>query len=144
MFLGRRLHSGRADEAGVTLLEVLIAISLLAISFTAVFSGLSSGLRTTDQLSGYDRGVEYATRKLNELALDPTLRSGEERSGVSASGISWRAATVRVDARPGFDPDHPIELIRIQLETSWPAPGGRRSFVLQTLKLRFPQVVPQT
>jgi general secretion pathway protein I len=142
MFLMRRLRRWRADEAGVTLLEVLIAISLLAISFTAVFSGLSSALRTTDQLAGYDRSVEYATRKLNDLVMDPTLGPGEERSGVSGSGISWRATTDLVDKRPSFDPDQPVQLIRIRLETSWAAPAGRRSFVLQTLKLRLPEVVP--
>lgn len=144
MFPRRRLHGGRADEAGVSLLEVLIAISLLAISFTAVFSGLSSALRTTDQLGGYDRSVEYATRKLNELVMDPALGPGEERSGVSGSGISWRASTVLVDERTSFNPDQPVELIRIRLETSWNAPAGRRSFVLQTLKLRLPEVVPPT
>ena len=143
MFL-RRLHCGRADEAGVSLLEVLIAISLLAISFTAVFSGLSSALRTTDQLAGYDRSVAYATRKLNDLVLDPTLGPGEERSGVSGSGISWRATTALVDERPSFNPDRPLELIRIRLVTSWKAPVGTRSFVLQTLKMRLPEVVPQT
>src|SRR5689334_9659297 len=98
MKVRRAVASG--GSAGVSLLEVLIAVSLLGISFAAIFSGLSSALRTSDLLDGYGRSVEYATEKLNDLALDPTLGPGEVRSGVSDSGIRWRAITGLVDKRP--------------------------------------------
>jgi general secretion pathway protein I len=129
-------------SAGVSLLEVLIAVSLLGLSFGAIFPGLSSALRTSDLLDGYGRCVEYATAKLNDLALDPTLGPGEVRSGVSNSGVRWRATTGLVDKRPTSDPDRPVQLIRIRLETSWNTSRGTRSFVLQTLKLRLPEPRP--
>jgi general secretion pathway protein I len=140
MTVRRAVASGRS--AGVSLLEVLIAVSLLGISFAAIFSGLSSALRTSNLLDGYGRSVEFASEKLNALALDPMLGPGEVRSGVSNSGIHWRATTQLVDKRPSSDPDRPVQLIRIRLETSWSASRGTRSFVLQTLKLRLPQPLP--
>lgn len=130
------------NESGVSLLEVLIAVTILGLSFTAIFSGLSAALRATDTLGGYNRLIEYSERKLDELALDPTLKPGQDRFGVSDSGIRWRATTQLADERPSSDPDRPLQLIRISLEASWTTRGGRRSLILQTLKLRVPEAQP--
>jgi type II secretory pathway pseudopilin PulG len=134
-------HRGRR-EAGISLLEVLIAISLLGISFATIFSGLSAALRTTDRLDGFDRGNDYAARKLSELVLDPSLAAGQVRSGVSPSGMGWQARTQLVDARPLSDPDKPAQLVRITLEVSWSTRSGRQSLSLETLKLCLPEPPP--
>lgn len=135
-----RRESRRRDGAGVTLLEILIAISILGICFGALFSSFFTALRTTDRVDRYTQAIEFAHAKLNELLADPTLGAGEKRVGATASGLRWQAATQVVDQRPGAGPDKPIQLLRIVLEVSWPAPTGRQSFALQTLKLRLPQL----
>jgi hypothetical protein len=138
-----RFPSPSHGESGVSLLEVLIAVTILGLSFTAIFSGLSAALRTTNTLGGYNRLIEYAEQKLNELALDPSLGPGQVRSGVSDSGLSWRATTQLADERPSSDPERPVaQLIRISLEASWTTRGSTRSFTLQTLKLRVPEPPP--
>jgi prepilin-type N-terminal cleavage/methylation domain-containing protein len=126
-------------QAGLSLLEVLIAVSLLGISFTAIFSGFSAALRTTDRLDGFNLGNDYAARKLSELELDPSLAAGQVRSGVSPSGIWWRARTQLVDTRPLSDPDKPVQLVRILLEVSWRTRSGRQTLNLETLKLCIPE-----
>jgi type II secretory pathway pseudopilin PulG len=133
----RQRHS-----CGISLLEVLMAIALLGISFATIFSGLSAALRATDRLSGSDRATAFATQKLNELYLDPSLQAGQVRSGVSPSGVWWEARTQAVGTRPWSDPKRPIQLLRIDLEISWPTRLGRQSLSLETLKLCIPQ--PQT
>ena len=136
----RVIHRQREPlEAGVSLLEVLMAISLLGISFATIFSGLSAALRTTDRLDRFDRGNDYAARKLSELVLDPSLAAGQVRSGVSPSGISWQARTQLVDTRPLSDPKNPAQLVRIILEASWRTRSGRQSLSLETLKLCIPE-----
>ena len=129
-------------EAGISLLEVLIAISLLGVSFATIFSGFSAALRTTDRLDSFDRGNEFATRKLNELFLDPSLAAGQVRSGVSPSGLSWQARTQLVEERPLSDPKEPAQLVRIILEVSWRTRSGRQSLNLETLKLCIPEPPP--
>ena len=130
---------GGPREAGVSLLEVLIAISLLGISFATIFSGLSAALRTTDRLDRFDRANDFAARKLSELILDPSLAAGEVRSGDSPSGIGWQATTVLVDRRPLANSGKPTQLVRITLEVSWGTRSGRQSFSLETLKLCIPE-----
>ena len=142
----QRIIQGRRerDEAGVSLLEILMAIALLGISFAAIFSGLSAALRTTDRLGLFDRGNDYAARKLSELMLDPSLAAGQVRSGVSPSGISWQARTQLMDSRPLFDPKKPAQLVRITLELAWSTRSGRQSLSLETLKLFIPEPPPST
>ncbi len=135
----KQTHQDKREQAGVSLLEVLIAVSLLGICFAAVFPGLSAALRTTGHLSQYDHAVEYATNQLNELVLEPSLEPGQERSGVSHGGFRWRAKTELVDKRPGLAPDRPVQLVRIVLDVSWKSGAGEQFLRLETLKLRIPR-----
>ena len=125
--------------AGVSLLEVLIAISLLGISFGAIFPGFSEGLRTTGRLADYQQEIEFANTKLNELALDPTIVAGEERSGDSPSGVRWKMTAELMEARPLSDPDRPAQLLRINLEVTPAGKARAPGFALQTLKLKIPE-----
>lgn len=127
------------SEAGVSLLEILIAVSLLGIGFTAIFSGFSTALRTIERVDHYARVTDFAVNKLHELVVDSGLEPGQELSGVSDSGLSWRARTELVDQRPGASPDRPIQLMRVEVQVSWETSKGFKSFALQTLKLRIPE-----
>ena len=129
-------------QAGVSLLEVLMAISLLGISFASIFSGLSAALRTTDRLDRFDRANDFGARKLSELILDPSLVAGEMRSGVSPSGIGWQARTQLIDTRPLSNSDKPAQLVRITLELAWATRSGRQTLSLETLKLFIPEPPP--
>jgi len=126
----------------MSLLEVLIAVSLLGISFVSIFSGLSAGLRATGRLDLFDRANEFATQELNELFLDPSLRADDRRSGVTPSGIGWEASTELVEKRPLPGSDSPAQLVRIVLQVSWRTPRGRQTLNLETLKLVIPEPPP--
>lgn len=140
----QRMKQGRRRrmEAGISLLEVLMAVSLLGISFVAIFSGLSAALRATDRLDRFDQGNEFATQKLNELLLDPSLGADQLRSGASPSGIHWEARTQLVDERPLPGSDKPAQLVRIALRVSWPTRSGRQNLDLETLKLFISEAPP--
>ncbi len=135
-----RPHGGR--QAGVSLLEVLLAISLLGVSFATIFSGLSAALRTTDRLDHFDRANDFGAKKLNELVLDPSVVAGQMRSGVSPSGIGWQARTQSVETRPLSGSDKPARLVQITLDLDWKTRSGRQSLRLETLKLCIPESPP--
>ena len=127
--------------AGMSLLEVLMAISLLGVSFVTIFSGLSAALRATGRLDAFDRGNEFATQKLNELFLDPTFGPDQVRSGTSPSGIDWEARTELLDQRP-LAGSQPAQLVRVNLVVSWRTRSGRQNLSLESLKLFIPPAPP--
>ncbi|SPE32202.1 putative General secretion pathway protein H [Acidobacteriia bacterium SbA2] len=132
----------RRREAGMSLLEVLMAISLLGVSFVTIFSGLSAALRATGRLDAFDRGNEFATRKLNELFLDPSLTADQLFTGTTPSGIEWEARTVLVDERPLAGSQKPAQLVRIDLRVSWRTRAGSQNLNLESLKLCIPPSPP--
>jgi len=132
----------RRRERGMSLLEVLMAISLLGISFVTIFSGLSAALRATGRLDAFDRGNEFATRKLNELFLDPSLTADQRFSGTTPSGIAWEARTMLVDERPLGGSQKPAQLVRIELRVSWRTRAGSQNLNLESLKLCIPPSPP--
>ena len=119
-----------------------MAISLLGISFVTIFSGLSAALRATGRLDAFDRGNEFATRKLNELFLDPSLGADQWRSGTSPSGIAWQVRTELLDQRPLPGSEKQAQLVRINLEVSWRTRSGKQSLNLESLKLFIPPPPP--
>jgi len=136
----RTVASRRA--AGISLLEVLMAISLLGVSFVTIFSGLSAALRATGRLDAFDRSNEFATQKLNELFLDPTFGADQMRFGTSPSGIEWEARTELLDQRPLPGAQKSAQLVRINLEVSWRTRSGRQNLSLESLKLFIPPAPP--
>jgi len=132
MFIQRR------RERGMSLLEVLMAISLLGVSFVTIFSGLSAALRATGRLDAFDRGNEFATRKLNELFLDPSVAADQRLSGTTPSGIHWEARTELVDQRPLPGSQKPAQLVRINLRVSWATRSDWQNLNLESLKLCIP------
>lgn len=128
----------RRDEAGISLLEILIAVSILGICFTALFSGFSTALRTAARIQASDRVVALATEKLNELEVDPDLRAGQRVSGMTSSGLRWEAKTELAEQGPGNSAENAIQLVRIAVEIDWQSANGPQRFALETLKLSVP------
>jgi len=132
-----------APTAGVTLLEVLIAISLLGICFSALFSVFSTALRSAVELREYDRAAECATNQLNALAVDPTLQPNQTRAGDCAMSLRWKAETRPVDRRSGANPKNSPQLMRVVLNVSWDSGRRTRNLRLETLQLALPEAARQ-
>lgn len=131
-----RRRAARA-QAGVSLLEVLIAITILGLSFTAMFSGFSTALRTTGRLDHYNQVVAFANSKLNEVMAEAEMVPGQELSGVSQNGWRWRARAELVEERPGLIAARPLQLLRVEVKVTWSSPNGEQTLTLETLKLRI-------
>jgi general secretion pathway protein I len=126
----------RRRSDGFTLLEVLVATTIMGIAVAGLLAGLSQSVRNASRLGDYDRAAMLARTKMNDLLLDPTLPfSGSvqgnfdrDQSGGVESG--WRAALRPFDAPPNAGPGAHI-VQEIALEVWWqPSSGTRRSIEL--------------
>lgn len=107
----------RARNQGFTLLEVLVAVVIVAIAMGALLSGFA---RYAEQ-AGYIRQRTLATwiahNRMNELMLEPAWPdTGTKEDDVEMAGAEWR---YRIEVRNTDDP----QLRRIDLRVY--APGVR-------------------
>ena len=129
-------------QRGFTLLEVLVALTLLAIFFGALFRVFAGGLSVTRGGEAQSHAVLLAQSKLAEIGADhgigPGSHFGEfEHRGSEGSGYRWRAELVRYSGDELGRADRG-ELVpyRVDLEVSWEADFKQRSFALSSLVLR--------
>src|SRR5439155_5502496 len=78
-----RCHHGRSQNRaagepmksrrGFTLLEVLVATTIMGIAVVTMLSALSTSVRNATRLTDYDRAVLLGGAKMDALLSDPTL-----------------------------------------------------------------------
>ena len=122
---------------GFTLLEVLVATTIMGIAVAGLIAGLSQSTRNASRLTDYDRAAMLARTKMNDLLLDVNLpfdgnvdgQFDRDQSGGVPAG--WRAVLQPFDVPPKAGPGM-IILQRIALEVWWmPAQGSRRAIQLE-------------
>ena len=124
------------NRRGFTLLEVLVATTIMATAVIGLLSSISASLRNADRLTDYDRAALVARRKMDELLTDPRLVRGMVYEApldpATSSGLSggWRAQATVFEALPNSKTGAWV-LDRIELEIWWKNGDKRRSFTLE-------------
>ena len=70
---------GAGPGGGFTLMEVLVAVTILGVGFVALFGVLSGSLRTVSRIGDRETLVRTAQMKMNQICL--ALRQGREPDG---------------------------------------------------------------
>ena len=138
----------RSDEAGFTLLEVLVAMVILSLAVTTVLQLTSQSLRLLHRSGEHQRAVLLADRLLRQAQPDAErAESGREEP------FGWARRAVRVAVprelapRPVTAPsgaagsNREPELFMVSVVVSW----GTRAVELSSLRAAVPQsALPRT
>jgi len=123
----------RRSGAGFTLLEVLVAATIMAIAVSGLLANLSTSMRVAARLGDYDRATLLARQKMDELLVNmKTPRSAPFQGNwdpALTSGLicGWQAVVQPWDVPSGAVVGTPV-LDRIDLTVWWVANNQRRSF----------------
>ena len=130
------------SQRGFTLLEVLVAFTLLALFFGALFQVFAAGLTLTRSGESQSRAVLLAKSKMEEIGVDNGIGSGTHSGVFDLNDLDgpryrWRAELNRY-SEDELGPADRGELVpyRVDLEVSWNMDGGQRSISLTSLVLR--------
>lgn len=124
------------DQRGFTLLEVLVATTLMAIAISGILSALSSTMRNAARLTDYDRSAMLARRKMDELLVDKKLpkfvflEGRWDPSMANGREAGWRARIMPWEIAPGSGPGSNV-LERVELEVWWLEGDRRRGVTLE-------------
>lgn len=124
---------------GFTLLEVLVASTVMAFAVVGLLSLINTSLRNASRVSDYDRAALIAKRKMDELLLDPKLPKLTVLEGVfdpNAGGSlqgGWRARVQPFEMPPNPGPNTWF-LEQIQLEVWWMNGAARKTLAIEAFK----------
>jgi general secretion pathway protein I len=120
-------------EAGFSLLEVVIALGILAASLSVLFGVISNGIARIREADATTEAVTLAQTVLARVGSEMPLREGHA-SGQFPHGFDWAVTIARYgDAADGTQ--WPLSAYTIDAEVSWADGAVRRSVSVRTLRL---------
>ena len=126
--------SSLKNEQGFSLLEVVVALMIMAGGFLAVLNLFSGSVRSVDFSGQYLKAVTLANSKMNELEIQNFTVEDSSGNFKNEENYRWE-----VDISP-YDSDlnnqeSGIQLQKILLKVLWNDDGHTRNIELATLRL---------
>lgn len=123
-------------QQGFTLIEILVAISILAIALVVVLQLFSGALKSGRISDEYTRGIFYAKEKMDEALLSDPLTPGVKQGQIDDT-YQWRVEVVRKQRPEEEASKLPFDMFQIIVQVSWGSgmeDNGKR-FQLSTIKI---------
>ena len=125
-------------KSGFTLLEVMVAMTILGIGLALVMQHFTAGLRATLLSRQYLRAIVHAQEKMEELRLKGTWSNLEE-GGNFEDGYRWKVSvspfSPSSDQTEEQDEKKPVwEIWQLKSMVFWEEGKRERFFELQSLQ----------
>lgn len=131
-----------SGKRGFTLLEMIVATTIMGIAVAGLMSGISSSTRNAARLRDYDRVIQLARLRMNSLLADPGATVSGQRDGLFDPAITgglecgWRAQVSVAEKAAPTPAAGDYVLDRVQVEIWWMSGGQRRTFPLESYRRR--------
>jgi general secretion pathway protein I len=131
--------TGGKRNGGFTLLELLLAFVVFALSFATVLEILSGSMRNTVRARHYTEAALTAQSVMDQVGLEIPLEDGTSSSGETGE-YRWQVDIYPYDGESGeFNSIEladltGIALLRVDLEVSWGEPPREQNSYFSTVK----------
>lgn len=134
-------HLPRSKALGFTLLEIVVAFTLMALIITVLLRIFSGGLQGISLAEDYSRATSIAESTLARVGADIELKAGAA-SGEVDERYRWKLELrpydppVAVQAGPAPVPvTLPVVMWEVVVDVAWSEYGKDRSLSLRTLRV---------
>ncbi len=123
-------------QRGFSLLEILVAFSILAFSLGVLFQIYSRGANVTALSRDYSRALIVAQSQLAMVDLEDGLVPGIE-AGVTMEGITWQRQIDVYEDETNTDTSFSqnYQLVNVLVEVGWKTRRRPYGFSLKSLRL---------
>ena len=128
-------HAFSTEAAGFTLLEVVVAMTIVGVGVVALLELFSMGLRTGSRSAVASEAITYGRQAMDEILLRRKIEDGAQQGSLNKR-VHWK-----VGIQPVKEPSNalslssPWELQEITLNVYVTEAGRDRSVELQTYRL---------
>ncbi len=127
-------------QLGFTLLEVLVAMALIGIGFSAAFVAISGTRRLSEKSLAHESARILARAKLDEVLSSPTNALAddgkEDRYAGQVYAFQVKVRPVSLPVPPGIDNDTlPFVLEDVAIDVYWGPAGDQQTYRLSTMRL---------
>lgn len=141
------ITTGRPRRArGFTLLEVVMAFSILAIGLTMAMGVATNSMRQARQAADHTVAALHAQTLLDNAGLDERLEPGDS-SGEFEDGYTWQLSVQPYEPQADVVPEGldglsmPVELLELELVVAWERGEQRREARFRTLRAMLPDTL---
>ena len=124
----------RVSNNGFTLIEILVAISILAISLVVILQLFSGGLKSSRLSEEYTRAIFHAKEKMEEVLIPKELSEGGLQ-GEFEDSFRWKSEIVRIEDPEEDDKKLPFNMFEIKIGVMWDEGEKERRFEISTMKV---------
>jgi len=122
------------SNRGFTLIEILVAISILSISLVVIFQLFSGGLKSSRLSDQYTRGIFHAKEKMEEILLS-TEFAEEVSEGEFEDSFRWKSKTVPIEQAEEEASKLPFNTYNIKVDIFWDEGYKEKRFSISTMKV---------
>jgi general secretion pathway protein I len=125
----------KTRDRGYTLIEVLVAMIILALSLTIMFRIFAGGLRKIETATDYTRAAMVAESVLAATGGTEKLVAGET-SGRLLDKYRWSRSVIPFQSGDALSKNgNNVNAYQVSVVVEWPAREGFHSLDVSTLKL---------
>jgi general secretion pathway protein I len=124
------------EQRGFSLLEILVAFSILAVSLSILLNIFASGVNSAGVAEDYTAAVQIAESLMAKTGVETPLLVGQV-SGTTHDKYSWRVTVqnYNLNSEPMDTTALPASLFKVRVEVNWGEDAQSRQVKLVTLKL---------
>ena len=119
---------------GYTLIEILVAVSIMAIALVGILKLFSGGLKSSALSDEYARGILHAREVMEELLLSERISEGK-LTGEFKDGYKWKAEIRRYESAAKQQRRATFDALEINLSVMWDSLGKEKRFDLNTIRV---------
>jgi type II secretion system protein I len=124
----------KSTQSGFTLLEILVATTIMGIAVVGLLSSLSTSMRNATHVTDADRASQIARNKMEELLSDQGLPFQGNLGGTFDNSSGWTAQIGPFEMPPRVQPGAAI-LQRIALVVWWNSGANHREYPLEAYRI---------
>jgi len=129
--------NGARPQQGFSLLEVIAAIMLLAIAFTALMKVAGASISLSHNAAAHSEAAMWARSLLDSAFVGEPIRPGS-RSGQFNPQYRWQLEVTSWNPGGPARPDAPLQLYQLDLTVAWGSSAHPRTAHFRTLRLGTP------